>query len=181
MIFQSVADADKLLVNFRHNFLQVVDMLRSTDTSNDVLALCVHQELTGQDLFTGGGVTGKRNASTGIVVLVTKCHHLDVNQRYPRNKEYRCHDGKRLHGGCPSCGNSLDSTDPAVLWGQTGSLRRFCFVLSFELFSQFFESSAVSSTSWVTPLSAFILSISCSKYFLPTSITTSEYIWINLL
>ncbi len=44
-----------------------------------------------------------------------------------------------------------------------------------------FRSSAVRSTSCVTPLSAFILSISSSKYFLPTSITTSEYIWINLL
>ena len=43
------------------------------------------------------------------------------------------------------------------------------------------RSSAVSSTSCVTPFSSFILSISSSKYFLPTSITTSEYIWMNLL
>ena len=35
--------------------------------------------------------------------------------------------------------------------------------------------------SCLTPLSAFILSISSSKYFFPTSITTSEYIWMNLL
>ena len=26
---------------------------------------------------------------------------------------------------------------------------------------------------------SFILSMSCSKYFLPTSMTTSEYIWMN--
>ena len=44
-----------------------------------------------------------------------------------------------------------------------------------------FRSSAVSSTSCLTPLSAFILSISSSKYFFPTSITTSENIWMNLL
>ena len=43
------------------------------------------------------------------------------------------------------------------------------------------RSSAVSSTSRLTPFSSFILSISSSKYFLPTSITTSEYIWMNLL
>ena len=44
-----------------------------------------------------------------------------------------------------------------------------------------FRSSAVRSTSCVTPFSSFILSMSSSKYFLPTSITTSEYIWMNLL
>ena len=43
-----------------------------------------------------------------------------------------------------------------------------------------FKSSAVRSTSKVTPFFSFIASMSCSKYFLPTSITTSEYIWINL-
>ena len=42
-----------------------------------------------------------------------------------------------------------------------------------------FKSSAVSSTSRVTPFFSFIWSMSCSKYFLPTSITTSEYIWMK--
>ena len=32
-----------------------------------------------------------------------------------------------------------------------------------------------------TPRSSFILSMSSSKYFLPTSMTPSEYIWMNLL
>ena len=43
------------------------------------------------------------------------------------------------------------------------------------------RSAAVRSTSYLTPFSSFILSISCSKYFLPTSITTSENIWIKRL
>ena len=38
------------------------------------------------------------------------------------------------------------------------------------------RSSAVRSMSNLAPLSAFILSMSSSKYFLPTSITTSENI-----
>ena len=42
-----------------------------------------------------------------------------------------------------------------------------------------FRSLASSSTSWVTPFFSFISSMSCSKYFLPTSMTTSEYIWIK--
>ena len=42
-----------------------------------------------------------------------------------------------------------------------------------------FRSLASSSTSWVTPFFSFIWSMSCSKYFLPTSITTSEYIWMK--
>ena len=41
------------------------------------------------------------------------------------------------------------------------------------------RSPAVRSTSWVTPFFSFIWSMSCSKYFLPTSMTTSEYIWIK--
>ena len=43
------------------------------------------------------------------------------------------------------------------------------------------RSCAVSSTSNLTPFSSFILSMSCSKYFLPTSITTSENIWMKRL
>ena len=35
------------------------------------------------------------------------------------------------------------------------------------------------STSRVTPLRSFISSMRASKYFLPTSMTTSEYIWIK--
>ena len=139
MIFQSVADADKLLVNFRHNFLQVVDMLRSTDTSNDVLALCVHQELTGQDLFTGGGVTGKCNASTGIVVLVTKCHHLDVNSGTPGIRNIVVTTVNVCTGVVPAAENSLDSADQLFFGVRREVFADFCFVLSFELFSQFFE------------------------------------------
>ena len=42
-----------------------------------------------------------------------------------------------------------------------------------------FRSSAVRSTSCVTPFFSFISSMSCSKYFLPTSMTTLENIWIK--
>ena len=49
---------------------------------------------------------------------------------------------------------------------------------SYRRFIQMFSDVVmeVSSTSNFTPFSSFILSISCSKYFLPTSITTSENI-----
>ncbi len=139
MSFQRVADADKLFVDFRHNFLQVVDMLRSTDTSNDVLALCVHQELTGQDLFTGGGVTGKRNAGTGIVVLVAECHHLDVNSGTPGIRNIVVTTVNVCTGVVPAAENSFDSTDQLFFGVRREVFADFCFVLSFELFSQFLE------------------------------------------
>ena len=56
------------------------------------------------------------------------------------------------------------------------------FIQIFSLYSalncsaSFLRSSASRSTSCLTPFSSFILSISSSKYFLPTSITTSENI-----
>ncbi len=54
MIFKGVADAYELLVNFRHDFLELINVLRGADTCNNVFALCVHEELTGENLFAGG-------------------------------------------------------------------------------------------------------------------------------
>ena len=64
MILQSIADLCELLVYFRHNFLQLCDLLRRTYTGYDVLALCIHQEFTHQMLLTGRRVTGKCNTGT---------------------------------------------------------------------------------------------------------------------
>ena len=74
---------DKLLVNLRHNFLQLIDLLRGTNAGNNVLALCVHQEFAHQVLFAGGGVACKGNAGTGGVAHIAESHHLHVNSRTP--------------------------------------------------------------------------------------------------
>ncbi len=72
--------------------------------------------------------------------------------------------------------------DPAFERFVYDSYRRFIQMFSaLNCSARVLRSSAVRSTSNLTPFSSFILSISCSKYFLPTSITTSENIWMNLL
>ena len=57
----------------------------------------------------------------------------------------------------------------------------FSLYTSLNLFTNSFKSSVVSSVSKWTPFSALSSSIIFSKYDFGTSITTSEYIWINLL
>ena len=62
-------------------------------------------------------------------------------------------------------------------FGSVGkSLPIFSLYSALNCSARFLRSSAFRSTSCFTPFSSFILSISSSKYFLPTSITTSEYI-----
>ena len=66
--------------------------------------------------------------------------------------------------------------------GSDGKSSPSCFLYSaLNCSARSLRSAAVKSTSYLTPFSSFILSMSCSKYFLPTSITTSENIWMNLL
>ena len=67
--------------------------------------------------------------------------------------------------------------DPAFERFVYDSYRRFIQMYSaLNCSANSFKSAAVRSISNLTPLSSFILSMSCSKYFLPTSITTSENI-----
>ena len=62
-------------------------------------------------------------------------------------------------------------------WGNSSPI--FSWYSALNSSASSLRSLAVSSVSRVTPRLAFMASMSSSKYFLPTSMTTSEYIWMN--
>ena len=61
----------ELLLHFR-------DVHWCTNTSNNVLALCVCKELTEQTLSTCSWVSCECNTCTAVVTHVTECHGLNV-------------------------------------------------------------------------------------------------------
>src|SRR5699024_2285816 len=69
--------------SLREFLFHLGDVHRSTNACNNVLALCVGQELTEKSGCSGGRITGKRNACTTVVTHVTECHHLYVDSGSP--------------------------------------------------------------------------------------------------
>src|SRR5699024_10965499 len=84
VLLESIGYVDKLLVNFGHYILVLVDGLGCTDTCNNIFALCVHEELTVESLLTCGGVTGKGNTCTGCLAHVAEYHRLNIDGCAPR-------------------------------------------------------------------------------------------------
>ena len=78
MILKFHSQFHELLVALRKVFLKLGDRLRSTNTGNNVLALCVDQVLTENTLLTCGRVTCKGNTCTRCLTLVTEYHCLYV-------------------------------------------------------------------------------------------------------
>ena len=66
-------------MNLRELGLQGIEVFGIADTSNYVFALCVDQEVTVRNVFASCCVTSETNASTRIVVAVTKHHGLNVD------------------------------------------------------------------------------------------------------
>ena len=78
-----VADLDEVGVSLGELFSHLRDRHRSADAGNDVFALSVGQELAHQLLLAGGGVTGKGNACTGVIVEVAEYHGHYVDGSAP--------------------------------------------------------------------------------------------------
>ena len=83
MLLQTMSNIAELIVYVRHDVFEFIDVLWSTNTSNNVFALCVDKELTEQTVFTGCRVTGKCYAGTGSVAGVAEYHGLYVNSSAP--------------------------------------------------------------------------------------------------
>ena len=73
----------ELVINFRHNFFQLVDLLRCADTGNNILALRVHQELAHELLLAGSGITRKSDACSGGLAHIAERHHLHIDRGTP--------------------------------------------------------------------------------------------------
>ena len=77
----------ELLVHFRHDLLESLNLLRGADAGNDVLALRVDEVLAVELLLAGGRVAGERNAGAGGVAHVAKDHALDVDGSAPVRRD----------------------------------------------------------------------------------------------
>ena len=83
VLLEGLADIDELLECLRELLLHLVDVHRGADTCDDVLALCVSQELTEEALLAGRRVSRERNAGAAVIAHVTECHRLHVDSRAP--------------------------------------------------------------------------------------------------
>ena len=137
MVFQLVADRNELIVNFRHNLFQLCDLLRSADTCNHVLALCVHQELTHQLLLAGSRVTGKCYAGSGGLAHVAECHHLNVHCGTPGIRDIVVAAVYVRTGVVPGTEYSLDRAHQLLLRIGREILADHLLILSLELVSQY--------------------------------------------
>ena len=78
MIFKSMADAHKLVIDIRHNFLKMRNFLWCTNTGN-IFALGIQKKFTHQMILTGGRITGKGDTRTGCLSHIAESHHLDID------------------------------------------------------------------------------------------------------
>ncbi len=59
----------------------VVERFGDADARDDILALCVDEEVAVAHLLAGRGVAGECHSGAGIVALVAEHHRLDVDGR----------------------------------------------------------------------------------------------------
>ena len=136
VILENIADLLELGKGSRELVLHLVDRHRSTDTCNDVLALCIGQELAHEALFTGSGVTGKRNTGAAVVAHITERHHLDVNSSTPGVGDIVVHTVDICAGVVPGTEHGLDSLEQLLLGIVGEVLAELVLILGLELISQ---------------------------------------------
>ena len=139
VLFQAVRDVGKLLVHLGHILGQLGDVAGSTDTGNHVLALGVDQVLAEQSLFTGGGVAGKGNAGTGVLVQVAEHHGLYVNSGAPAVGDF-VHAAVYVGAGVvPGTEYSLDGFHQLSLRIGREILAHFLLIVGLEELDQLFH------------------------------------------
>ena len=83
MIFKSSANFLEVCKCLGELLSHLCDRHGSTNTGNNVLALCVCEELTHKAFFACCGVTSERNACAAVIAHVAESHHLNVNCSTP--------------------------------------------------------------------------------------------------
>ena len=139
VVLEAGSNLDELVIDLGHLLMQLADGRRSTDTSNNVLALSIDQVLAHQLLLAGGGVAGEGNAGAGTHTGVTEGHLLHVDGSAPlvRNLVHLTIDIGA--GVVPGTENGLDSANQLLL----GILRELLALLlqidSLELLDEFLQ------------------------------------------
>ena len=95
VLLQPIRDIDEGGERLGHQLLQrrlvgagrdaggLGDVLRRADAGNDVLALCIHQELAVELLFAGRRIAGEGNAGRRRVAHIAEHHGLHVDRGAP--------------------------------------------------------------------------------------------------
>ena len=139
MRFEGMADALELLVHFGHDLFHLVDGHRGAHAGNDVLALCVHEELAHQFLFARGGVTRERDARTGGVAHVAERHHLHIDGSAPAVRNVVLHAVVVRAGIVPGAEHRFDRAEELFLRVGREVRADLLFIFGFELVRKLFQ------------------------------------------
>ena len=136
VVLQDLADLNELCVSLGELLSHLSDGHGGTNACNDVLALCVGEELTHHLLLTGSGIAGEGYAGTAIVAHVTECHCLYVNGSTPRVGNVVVAAVDVCTGVVPRTEHGLDGAHQLLLGigGEVGA--DLCLVLGLELVCQ---------------------------------------------
>ena len=135
MVFKNFANFLELLVNFGEYFCHLCNGHRGAHACNDVLALSVGKEFAHKSLFTGSGITRKRNARAAVVAHITKRHHLNVYCGTPAVRDIVVHTVDICAGVVPRTEYGFYSLEKLNL-GVVGEIgTKLLFVFCFKLMS----------------------------------------------
>ena len=83
MALKQLGHPNELLVDVGHHLLQLSNLERGTEASDDVLALSILQVLAVQMILTGAWVAGEGDAGAAAFTHIAKDHSTDVDAGAP--------------------------------------------------------------------------------------------------
>ena len=115
VVFEGLADVLELSECFGELLRHLCDGHRGTDACDNILALCIGQELAHKLLLAGSGVAGERNAGAAVVAHVAEGHHLNVDGGAPAVGDVVIAAVNVCTGVVPAAENCLDSSHELLL------------------------------------------------------------------
>ena len=139
VVLKNLADFLELLVDIGEDLCHLGNRHRRTDARDDVLALCVGEELAHQALFARCGVTRERDARAAVVAHVAERHHLHVDRGTPAVGNVVVHTVDVRTGVVPRTEDRLDRSKELLLGivGEVGA--ELVLVLRLELVRKFLQ------------------------------------------
>ncbi len=139
VVLQSLANFLELSESLREGLSHLLDRHRSTNACNNVLALCIGQELAHQLLLAGSGISCEGNACTAVITHVAECHRLYVNSSTPAERNIVVTSVNVSSGVIPRTEYSLDSAHQLLLRIVREVNADLRLVFSLELTSQYLQ------------------------------------------
>ena len=139
VFLQAVSNVVELLINLWHNGFQLVDLLWGTNAGDNVLALCVDQELAEQLVLAGGRVAGEGYAGTGGVAGVAEYHGLNVDRSAPGGRDVVHSSVVDRARVIPGAEYGLDRAHQLLFWILWEVGADLLFVVGFKFLDHLFE------------------------------------------